>query len=104
MKLYQNVTCSTSAEVINPTFRGGGGEISNPINQLQLHTLTHLRQSSLSMHKAAMPLLRELVASLSPRSSGLNLRPACVGFLVDKVEEVQNFSPSASVFHPTRDT
>jgi len=67
---------------------GGGGEISNPINQLQSHTLTHLRQSSLCVHKVAMPLLRELVAGISPWSTGLNLRPACVGFMVDKVEEV----------------
>lgn len=79
------------------------GETSNPINQLQSHTLTHLRQSSLSVHKPAMPLLRELVAGISPWSTGLNLRPACVGFVVDKVEEVQDFSPSTSVFHPTRD-
>jgi len=67
---------------------GGDGETWNPISQLQSHALTRLRQSSLSMHKAAMPLLRELVASLSLWGSGLNLRPAYVGFVVDKVEEV----------------
>jgi hypothetical protein len=50
------------------------------------------------MHNAAMLFLRELVAGLSPWSSGLDLRPAYVGFVVDKVVEIQDFFPEYFCF------
>lgn len=98
MKLYQYVAYSTSAEVNNSTFRWGRGDIKSH-QSVKSHTVvTNLRQSSLSMHNAAMLFLRELVAGLSPWSSGLDLRPAYVGFVVDKVVEIQDFFPEYFCF------
>jgi hypothetical protein len=47
----------------------------------------------------AMPLLRQLVTSLSPQGPGFNPRSVHVGFLVERVTMGQVFVPVLQFFH-----